>query len=1332
MFITKTLSSFIGRSITALLIVVLAFSSLGVTPASATHALSISNATANVVFGQGGVFNTGTVNKGGISANSLNTPRGVAIDSSGGVYVADEFNHRVLYYPIGSTTATRVYGQGGVFNTGTVNKGGISANSLNTPLGLALDGSGGLYVTDYYNHRVLYYPAGSTTATRVYGQGGVFNTGTVNKGGVSANSLNGPSAVAVDASGVYIADYENNRVLYYSGTSTTATRVYGQGGVFNTNTLNKGGISANSLYWPLGLVLDGSGNLYVADQYNNRVLYYTAGSTTATRVYGQGGAFNTNTLNKGGISANSLYYPDNLVLDSGGNLYVSDMANSRTLYYPAGSTTATRVYGQGGSFASNTANNGGISANSLFGSSGVTFDSNGNLYISDIGNHRLLVYFAAPTVTIVSVLPNPTNGGTTVTWNANDNGNYSVRVGGTDCSTGTVAASGAYATSPANVASAILTGDLAEGLNNLRVCVTDAASNTGSATSSVTKDSAAPTVTIVSVLPDPTSGGTTVTWNANENGNYSVRVGGTDCTTGTVAASGAYATSPANVASAIVSGDLAEGLNNLRVCVTDALSNTGSATSSVTKDSAAPTVNIVSVLPNPTSGGTTVTWNANENGNYSVRVGGTDCVDGTVAASGTYVTSPANVASAIVTGDLAEGLNNLRVCVTDAASNTGSATSSVTKDSAAPTVTIVSVLPDPTNAGTTVTWNANENGNYSVRVGGADCSTGTVAASGAYATSPANVASAIVTGDLAEGLNNLRVCVTDALSNTGSATSSVTKDSAAPSITSFARQTPATSPTNADTLVFRATFSEAVQNVDATDFAVTGTTATITGVAGVGGGPTYTQYDITVSGGDLAGLNGTVGLDLVVGQNITDLVGNALPAGDPSTDETYTLDNTIGLTSFARQTPATSPTNADTLVFRATFSEAVQNVDATDFAVTGTTATITGVTGVGGGPTYTQYDITVSGGDLAGLNGTVGLDLAGTQDITDLVGNALPAGEPSTDETYVVDNAAPLVATTTLSAVYADAGPLSFTVTFNEDVNNPAGDTDPDDVTNPDNYVLVEQGSLSGFQTTACTSIDAVNDTRILPSGVTYIPNTAIVNLGSALPVGTYRLFICGTTSIVDLALNPLMGNGIAAGTDFTFDFTVAAATTSGTGSETEEKVTASSLPDTGFAPNKITSLPAQPANLAYSKLGDLWLEIPSLNVKSTIVGVPQNKDNTWDVTWLGNDTGWLNGTAFPTWNGNSVLTAHVTNASGLDGPFAALKKLKYGGQVIIHFGGVQYVYEVRVTKLARPYTTNFTFESKQDASYLTLVTCSGYNPLNESYLFRRVVRAVLVSTVNE
>lgn len=143
--------------------------------------------------------------------------------------------------------------------------------------------------------------------------------------------------------------------------------------------------------------------------------------------------------------------------------------------------------------------------------------------------------------------------------------------------------------------------------------------------------------------------------------------------------------------------------------------------------------------------------------------------------------------------------------------------------------------------------------------------------------------------------------------------------------------------------------------------------------------------------------------------------------------------------------------------------------------------------------------------------------------------------------------------------------------------------------------------------------------------------------------------------------------------------------------------------------------------------MGDIWLEIPSLGVKSNIVGVPQSEDNTWNVDWLGADTGWLNGSAFPTWNGNSVLTAHVTDANGLPGPFAAIKDLKYGERIIIHLYGQKYVYEITDSRLSFPSTTGFALQSMQDHSYLTLVTCQGYNPVSESYLFRRLVRAVLI-----
>jgi len=85
---------------------------------------------------------------------------------------------------------------------------------------------------------------------------------------------------------------------------------------------------------PIGVALHSSGNLYVADQGNNRVLFCPSGSTTATSVYGQSGSFASHTANDGGVSANSLSGPTGVVLDGGGNLYVADSGNNRVLFYP--------------------------------------------------------------------------------------------------------------------------------------------------------------------------------------------------------------------------------------------------------------------------------------------------------------------------------------------------------------------------------------------------------------------------------------------------------------------------------------------------------------------------------------------------------------------------------------------------------------------------------------------------------------------------------------------------------------------------------------------------------------------------------------------------------------------------------------------------------------------------------------------------------------------------------------------------------------------------------------------------------------------------------------
>ena len=365
---------------------------------------------------------------------------------------------------------------------------------------------------------------------------------------------------------------------------------------------------------------------------------------------------------------------------------------------------------------------------------------------------------------------------------------------------------------------------------------------------------------------------------------------------------------------------------------------------------------------------------------------------------------------------------------------------------------------------------------------------------------------------------------------------------------------------------------------------------------------------------------------------------------------------------------------------------------------------------------------------------------------TDQRGSARPQGSGYDIGAFEVRDVNPPVVTQmnvpTLGTLFESQsitlGITQITVRFNQDVSSGGSATAAD---NPSNYILVRAGG-NGIQTTSCAGGITGADINISIDSITYTNNggsgpfeaTLNVNGGVALPTGIYELFVCGTTSITNVFGEELNGGWV----DFHQGFAVLQSTTgggtggSGTPLASNEAANEGQLPDTGFPPNRVTHLPLQPEAFNYAELGDLWLEVPSLNMKSNIVGVPQSADKSWDVTWLGNDIGWLNGTAFPTWNGNSVLTAHVTNASGLPGPFAALDNLKYGDQIIVNLGGVKYVYEVRNSRLTRPYSTSFAFESKQDAAYLTLITCSGYNPLSESYLFRRVVRAVLVSVVSE
>ena len=298
-------------------------------------------------------------------------------------------------------------------------------------------------------------------------------------------------------------------------------------------------------------------------------------------------------------------------------------------------------------------------------------------------------------------------------------------------------------------------------------------------------------------------------------------------------------------------------------------------------------------------------------------------------------------------------------------------------------------------------------------------------------------------------------------------------DTTAPRVTSIVRNDPTTSLTKDDSLTWRVTFSENVQNVDAADFSVSGTTATVTTVTEV---TASSVYDVTVSGGSLASLDGTVTLSFASGQNIADIADNALSDTAPTgtNANTYVLDNTAPtVTSIVRQTPSSSPTNADTLTWRFTFSEGLMNGNelSHNYNVSGTTATLSRTE-----VTASVHDLTASGGNLAGLNATVSLVFDAVRHsflsnaFRDAAGNLLTDAMPTgtNDNTWVVDNTAPTVAITGVPGM--STAPFTATFTFSEDVT---GFTVDDDFTEDD--IEVGNGAASAFtETTAGTAFTAL------------------------------------------------------------------------------------------------------------------------------------------------------------------------------------------------------------------------------------------------------------------
>ena len=162
--------------------------------------------------------------------------------------------------------------------------------------------------------------------------------------------------------------------------------------------------------------------------------------------------------------------------------------------------------------------------------------------------------------------------------------------------------------------------------------------------------------------------------------------------------------------------------------------------------------------------------------------------------------------------------------------------------------------------------------------------------------------------------------------------------------------------------------------------------------------------------------------------------------------------------------------------------------------------------------------------------------------------------------------------------------------------------------------------------------------------------------------------------------------------------------------------------PAAGFAPETMTLLPAQPLAKQYAVMGNVWLDVPEIDMQASILGIPQT-GQSWDLTWLKGELGYLQGSAFPGWQGNTALVGHLTLADGTAGPFADLHALQIGDEITLHTWGDEVTYKVRKVSYRVDAVDDATFQH-EDEDWLTLITCQSYDSLARSYRWRVVVRA--------
>jgi sugar lactone lactonase YvrE len=311
------------------------------------------------------------------SAARFYDPVGVAVDSAGNLYVADTNNNTIRKITSGGVASTLA----GLAGTPGSADGTGSAARFSTPIGVAVDSAGNLYVADTNNKTIRKITSGGVVTT-LAGLAGASGSA---DGTGSAARFSTPNSVAVDSAGnLYVADQLNDtiRKVTSGGVVTTLAGLAGASGSAD------GTGSAARFNYPRGVAVDSASNVYVADSNNQTIRKITSGGvvTTLAGLAGASGSAD------GTGSAARFNYPFGVAVDSAGNVYVADPNNDTIRKITSGGVVKTLA-----GFAGATGNADGTGSATRFNYPfGVAVDSAGNVYVGDTSNHTIRAGALAP------------------------------------------------------------------------------------------------------------------------------------------------------------------------------------------------------------------------------------------------------------------------------------------------------------------------------------------------------------------------------------------------------------------------------------------------------------------------------------------------------------------------------------------------------------------------------------------------------------------------------------------------------------------------------------------------------------------------------------------------------------------------------------------------------------------------------------------------------------------------------------------------------------------------------------------------------------------------